>query len=204
MTLILKLISLIMITNLLTLMNPHLYHQKKCRTREGFSNRFSNFQNFTHPLPHRSHIPSTSTWLPSPKSPSPLQSLPSTPSPLHSNRQSPTQVPATPSPLSSNPPSPKPAPFTPSPILQHGYDDVDEFIWHDVYRGPREFDYTGSPGVKEFSEDPSCPLSILKLFLCDKLIDDIVFYTNTYVNLMKNTPNVIERLLSTERSIFKM
>ena len=90
--------------------------------------------------------------------------------------------------------SPAPAP------LQNDY----KFIWNDNFRGPREFNFSGTPGVQNISDNPSCPLTVLKTFLTDEIICNIVTFTNTYVEVMKNTPNIMERLQQTERSVFKL
>ena len=86
----------------------------------------------------------------------------------------------------------------------NNYTDVNEFLWNSNERGPREFHFTGSSGVKNISDDPSCPLSVLKTFLTDDLILNIVKFTNTYVALMKQSQGVQEKLNKTDRSMFKL
>ena len=86
----------------------------------------------------------------------------------------------------------------------NNYTDVNEFLWNSNERGPREFHFTGSSGVKNISDDPSCPLSVLKTFLTDDLILNIVKFTNTYVALMKQSQGVKEKLNKTDRSMFKL
>ena len=49
----------------------------------------------------------------------------------------------------------------------NNYTDVNEFLWNSNERGPREFHFTGSSGVKNISDDTSCPLSVFKTFLTD-------------------------------------
>ena len=58
--------------------------------------------------------------------------------------------------------------------------------------------------MKNISDNPNCPLSILKTFLTNELIDNIVIYTNTYAEIMKQAPHIIERLNNTQRSMFKL
>ena len=52
----------------------------------------------------------------------------------------------------------------------------------------------GTSGVQNISDDPSCPLSVLKTFLTDDLISNIVKFTNTYVALMKQSQVVKGKL----------
>ena len=44
----------------------------------------------------------------------------------------------------------------------NNYADVNKFLWNSNGRGHREFHFTGSTGVKNISDDPSGPLSVLK------------------------------------------
>ena len=62
----------------------------------------------------------------------------------------------------------------------NNYTDVNEFLWNSNGRWPREFHFTGTSGVKNISDDRSCPLSVLKTFLTDNLISNIVKFTTTY------------------------
>ena len=86
----------------------------------------------------------------------------------------------------------------------NNYTDVNEFLWNSNESGPREFHFTGSSGVKNISDDPSYPLSVLKTFLTDDLILNIVKFTNTHVALMKQSQGVKEKLNKTDRSMFKL
>ena len=79
-----------------------------------------------------------------------------------------------------------------------------EFHWNDKKRSYREFPFTANPGVKVHLLDRSCPLSILKTFLTDKLMDDIVSHTNRYAELIKSLPQVQERMEATQRSLFTL
>ena len=45
-----------------------------------------------------------------------------------------------------------------------------EFIWDDNAQPFRVFDLSGSPGVKVFSIDNSCPLEIFETFLMDDMV----------------------------------
>ena len=65
----------------------------------------------------------------------------------------------------------------------------------------REFHFTGTSGVKNISDDPSWPLSVLKAFLTDDLISNIVKFTNTYVALMKQSQVVKEKLNKTDSGL---
>ena len=82
----------------------------------------------------------------------------------------------------------------------NNYTDVNEFLWNSNGRGPTEFHFTG----KNISDDPSCPLSVLKTFLTDDLISNIVKFTNTYAALMKQSQVVKEKLNKTDRSLYKI
>ena len=56
----------------------------------------------------------------------------------------------------------------------------------------RQFQFTGEPGVKVVPNDPTCPLSILKTFLTNDVINNIVLYTN-YVCCNFKTKSFIHR-----------
>ena len=86
----------------------------------------------------------------------------------------------------------------------NNYTDVNEFLWNSNGRGPREFHFTGSSGVKNISDDPSCPLSVLKTFLTNDLISNIMKFTNTYVALMKQSQVGKEKLNKTDKSMYKL
>ena len=92
---------------------------------------------------------------------------------------------------------------TRSQNAQRKEDDV-EFRWNDKKRPYREFLFTSNPGVKVRIEDKSCALSILKTFLTDKLIDDIVSHTNQYAELIKSMPHVQEWMEASQRSLFNL
>ena len=51
--------------------------------------------------------------------------------------------------------------------------------------------------------DPASPISILKTFIGDSLIENIVEYTNTYANILQNNPEIQERIANKNRSIYK-
>ena len=69
-----------------------------------------------------------------------------------------------------------------------------EFCWNDNNRPYWEFPFSGNPGVKAVIHDKSCPLSILKTFLTEKLVAEIVSHTNKYADLVKSLPQVQERM----------
>jgi len=92
-----------------------------------------------------------------------------------------------------------------------GTDEVDsdeedgDFVeWNDKARDYREFPFCGQSGVDETPDDVTCPLEVLKLFLTDELIHNIVTHTNKYAQIMKETPEIIEHLNKTKRSVFKL
>ena len=84
------------------------------------------------------------------------------------------------------------------------FQNVDDFVWCDNVRPPREFHFTGSPGVKVICDEPHSPLSILKTFFTVEIIYDLVNFTNTCAQLIIQTPAIQERLNSTQRSMFKL
>ena len=51
--------------------------------------------------------------------------------------------------------------------------------WDSPVRSKRRFNFTSTPGVNILPEDSTSPLSILKMFLSDELIDNIVNFTNS-------------------------
>ena len=82
-------------------------------------------------------------------------------------------------------------------------DDQDDnyFKWNDIKRDRREFQFTGSPGVKNIPTNPTCPLEVFKTFLSENIINDIVQYTNLYANLLKLVPSVQEKMRNKKRCI---
>ena len=53
-------------------------------------------------------------------------------------------------------------------------------------------------------EDPTSPLSILKTFLTDELIDNIVEFTNVYAVIRINDPDIQAHMNNKRRSIFHL
>ena len=53
-------------------------------------------------------------------------------------------------------------------------------------------------------DDLSCPLSVVKLFLTDEIVESIVEYTNEYANLIKQLPEVQTRMNDCDRSLFTL
>ena len=180
------------------IMSTPLPPRKRCKTRGGFNQNYSN-SFFHQPLTLISPIVNAQIYQSQLLLPS-QSTLPASPS------RSLSPPPATP-PQSL---SPLPAtllydPLTQLPSVPSQYSGkANEFCWNDNGRGSREFNFFGSPGVKNISENPNCPLSILKTFLTDELIDDIVIFTNTYAEIMKQAPHIIEKLNNTQRSMFKL
>ena len=42
------------------------------------------------------------------------------------------------------------------------------------------------------------------MFLSDDIIEDIVIFTNSYADIIKETPEIIDRIQATNRSLFKL
>ena len=175
------------------------------RTRGGLNSNSLFHQQLISPIVNDTHHTDQSQLLPPPSQ----STLPASPP----RSISPPPVTTTPSrflsPLSATPslsPSPLNVPLTQlqSPVPSHYSADANEFIWNDNERATREFHFSGTPGVKNITDNPDCPLSILKTFLTDELIDNIVVFTNVYAEIMKLAPHIIEKLNNTQRSIFKL
>ena len=88
------------------------------------------------------------------------------------------------------------------PVVQPNPADI--FIWDENKRERREFGFTGTPGVQVQPSDLTCPLSVVKTFLTDDIIRQIVEHTNSYADVIKNTPRIVERVNHTKRSIFQL
>lgn len=58
----------------------------------------------------------------------------------------------------------------------------------------RKVKFTGSTGVKCNPDDPRSALSIFKLFFTDKIVNEIVRYTNEYANTLINMPKIMEQI----------
>ena len=71
-------------------------------------------------------------------------------------------------------------------------------------RPKRGFPFTSIPGVHIQSDDPTSPLSILKTFLSDQLIDSIVDFTNRYAEMMMNDPDIQAHMNTKQRSLFHL
>ena len=97
-------------------------------------------------------------------------------------------------------------PSTPQPYIPHIplSDDIDDFTWSEDSRGFREFLFAGSSGVKINVADPTCPLSIIKTFLTDELLSNIVLFTNTYAELCKMHPSFIEKVGGCNRTLLNL
>ena len=99
---------------------------------------------------------------------------------------------------SSFPPQPLYVPNIPS------YDNVDVSTWTNNSRPFQEFEFIGLPGVKVAPHDHICPLSILKTFLTDEVISNIVLYTNTYAALLKISPSFTEKVGGCNRTLLDL
>ena len=151
------------------IMSTPLPPRKRCKTRGGFNQNYSN--SFFHQpltlispsvdtriyqsqllLPSQSTLPASPSRSLSPPPATPPQSLSSLPS-------------TSPQSLSPLPATPLYDPLTQLPSVPSQYSGkANEFCWNDNGRGSREFNFFVSPGVKNISENPNCPLSILKTF----------------------------------------
>ena len=87
---------------------------------------------------------------------------------------------------------------------EEGNEEHEGLGWDNESRPYREFLFTGIPGINVFPEDGTCPLETLKLFLTDDLINSLVTHTNTYADIMKNTPQIQEKMNTQNRNIFNL
>ena len=99
---------------------------------------------------------------------------------------------------SSFPPQPSYEPNIPS------YDNLDVFTWTNNSRPFQEFEFIGLPEVKVGPRDHICPLSILKTFLTDEVISNIVLYTNIYAALLKLSPSFTEKVGGCNRTLLDL
>ena len=80
-------------------------------------------------------------------------------------------------------------------------DEPNSFQWDD--KPNREFSFAAAPEVNTKSNDITCPMSDFQTFLKDDIIDSIVHSTNTYTDIVKNTPKIQERIGKSRRGLFK-
>ena len=78
------------------------------------------------------------------------------------------------------------------------------FSWNNNSRPFREFQFAGTPGVKVVPNDHTCPLSVLKTFLTDKIISNIVLYTNIYAAILKLSPSFTEKVGGCDRTVLDL
>ena len=71
-------------------------------------------------------------------------------------------------------------------------------------RSKRIFNFTSTPGVNILPEDSAIPLSILKMFLSNELIDNIVNFTNSYAEMMMSDTNIQAQMNTKQRSLFSI
>ena len=86
--------------------------------------------------------------------------------------------------------------------INNHYDE--NLDWNDNPRDYREFPFTGPSGVNSFPNDITCPFEVLKTFLSDDIIQNLVEYTNAYATVMKETPEIIEQMNNKKRSAFNL
>ena len=115
----------------------------------------------------------------------------------NNNNNSPTQGIS----MNSSPDIPSSTPYIPHIPLS---DDIDDFTWSDDNRDYREFLFAGPSGVKINLDDTTCPLSILKTFLTDELISNIVLFTNTYAEICKMHPLFTEKVGGFNRTLLDL
>lgn len=68
----------------------------------------------------------------------------------------------------------------------------------------RSFQFTGKQCAKVMPFDPASPISILKTFVGDHLLENIVEYTNTYANILQNNPKIQEQIANKNRRFIKI
>ena len=76
--------------------------------------------------------------------------------------------------------------------------------WDSPVWPKRRFNFTSTPGVNILPEDSTSPLSILKMFLSDELIDNIVNFTNSYAEMMRSDPNILPQMNTKQRLLFSI
>ena len=103
--------------------------------------------------------------------------------------------------MNSSPDIPSSTPYIPHIPLS---DDIDDFTWSDDNRDYREFLFAGPSGVKINLDDTTFPLSILKTFLTDELISNIVLFTNTYAEICKMHPLFTEKVGGFNRTLLDL
>ena len=80
-------------------------------------------------------------------------------------------------------------------------DDPNTFKWDD--RPYREFTFTATRKVNSKPNDITCPMSDFQTFFKDDIIDSTVHSTNTYTDVVKNTPKIQERIGKSQRGLFQ-
>ena len=79
---------------------------------------------------------------------------------------------------------------------QHNYADSG--------RDSRCFQFTADPGVHINPPDQSSPISVLKTFLTDELMETITKHTNDYAQYLINLPSIQESIQKKKLSIFQL
>ena len=79
-----------------------------------------------------------------------------------------------------------------------------QFEWRTKGRKQkRRLHFSEVPKINIMPKDPTSPLSLLKLFLSNPLVQKFVDYTNTYANQIIRSPNIQKRMAEKERSMYK-
>ena len=68
----------------------------------------------------------------------------------------------------------------------------------------RRFQYEGHSGVKVMPDNPNSPMSIFKTFFTDELVQHLVDATNTYADIIINTPEIQTKIQQSVKSLFKL
>ena len=76
--------------------------------------------------------------------------------------------------------------------------------WDSPKRTKRQFPFTSILGAHIQPDDLISPLSILKTFLSDQLIDNIADFTNRYAELMMKDPDIQAHMNIKQRSLFHL
>ena len=81
---------------------------------------------------------------------------------------------------------------------------MDDFEWDDNHQSYQELPFTGVPGLSIEPYNRACCLSILKLFLNDELIENIVDCTNKYAEIIKQVPAIKVKMTNNPRSVYNL
>ena len=77
-------------------------------------------------------------------------------------------------------------------------------IWSNIVRAKRRLNFQGIPGVHAEPYDPSSPLTFLKTFITDELVENIVNFTSKYADIIINDPAIQARVNGKYCSVFHL